>query len=225
MDRRARLHRALDVVIDKARARDVRAGNIEYKPHEFKQDPYKTAKICFVCGNSMNNPYANHIGAVPDKRSGPREDVDRMARLHCALDVVMDGVMRPMSLSTRNMVINKMNRYKKFVTHHDFHCPARLDPNAKCSPECDVERAKAKDAAQYEVRKSRGNDAWAVFKIGDDFPVTSWTNSKAAAMIDARHLNGGTVKVRPKSQETAAREVAKRTELNPVVRNYFKLDN
>ena len=89
----------------------------------------------------------------------------------------------------------------------------------------DLERyAKMKDAAQYEVRKSRSNDAWAVFKIGDDFPVTSWTNSKAAAMIDARRLNGGAVKVRPKSQETAAREVAKRTELNPVVRNYFKLD-
>jgi hypothetical protein len=80
-------------------------------------------------------------------------------------------------------------------------------------------------ATQYEVRKSRSNDAWAVFKIGDDFPVTSWTNSKAAAMIDARRLNGGVAKARPKSQESAALEVAKRTELNPVVRNYFKLDD
>ena len=71
-----------------------RAGNIPYKPHEFKQDPYKTAKVCFHCGNSMNNPYANHIGAVPDKRSGPRlakDSSDRHARLHRALDAVLDA--------------------------------------------------------------------------------------------------------------------------------------
>ena len=58
--------------------------------------------------------------------------------------------MRPMSLSTRGAIIAKMNKAGKREPLHDFHCPARTDPNAKCDPSCDVSRAKASKATDLE---------------------------------------------------------------------------
>ena len=126
--------------------------------------------------------------------------IARRERLHRALDAVLNEKKSP----------------------RPFRQNAHPFPWSKTPPK----RALAKDTVpKYEVRKSRSNDAWAVFEIGDDLPLTGWTNSKAKAMITARAMNGGAVKAKPKSSEAAAREIANRTEHNPTVRNYFKLDS
>jgi hypothetical protein len=174
-NRRARLHAALDRVLDSHEKRRVRDAE-KYPQPGWRVD------VDRVGGGIVEGqaPRMNGIGGVflvkMDKGGTMRVHRDRMTRVTAAKDSVLDS----------------------------------------------RERQRVRDVGQYEVRKSHSQDAWAVFKVGDDFPESGWFTSKSKAIAKMKEMGGAVIK--PKSQEAAARERMKATERNPTVRNYFKLD-
>ena len=139
MDRRARMHRALDAVIDRSAARDA-GGESEYKEA------------------------LRHRGEA-------EEILEHRQDYNSSVVQWAEEVMRRELWKTRPGKVTAARARDGFT--------------ARASKEAAMQSLGG-FAAQYEVRKSRSNNAWSVFKIGDDFPVISWTNSKAAAMIASR---------------------------------------
>jgi hypothetical protein len=145
----------------------------------------------------------------------PAPAADRRSRLHRALDAVMDaGYPEP----------HKPHKFSPTPGHLGW--PSLPDRCQHCGePKSDdrhdvIKAVKVKDAeGKLEVRQGRSGN-WAVFKSGSDYPEGAWYKSKSGAQLSmpGKHERAA------KSEEAIAREHAKRTELNPVVRNYFKLD-
>jgi hypothetical protein len=101
----------------------------------------------------------------------------------------------------------------------------KVDPTNKryaCKGSNQLAPVPVTDMAKLVVKQGRSGN-WAVFKEGEDFPESEWFASKSKATAELNRLGGKPAK--KLNTEQQAREIARRTELNPTVRAYFKLDD
>jgi hypothetical protein len=58
----------------------------------------------------------------------------------------------------------------------------------------------AKDAAAFEVKQAHSGN-WAVFKPGDDYPLSHWFSSQAQAKAEMKRMGGAPAKAAPKKEQ------------------------
>jgi hypothetical protein len=76
------------------------------------------------------------------------------------------------------------------------------------------------DAGKLVIKQGRSGN-WAVFEVGDDIPISDWFVSKAKAEAELRRRGG--LPAKKQNTEQTAREKMRSSEMNPVVRKYFRL--